>query len=205
MADSFRAGEGHRSRRRAGDGSGAKRHPCRPPKGARQPRQVSRIEGTDTEQQAARRSQRHWREDDADADCHQRHRVTDERSRNGTFSAWVAGLPGVYAAADTVTAAKRGIRRALAAHLAALGTLGRELQLTADVTVLRRDVYATRRPAARRRRHRGVTAAREADPQRLRAEPSTPGNRPTSTAVAEGLLTFRVGSVGFQQRPGGGI
>ena len=31
---------------------------------------------------------------------------------NGTFSAWVAGVPGVYAAADTVTAAKRGIRSA---------------------------------------------------------------------------------------------
>ena len=26
---------------------------------------------------------------------------------NGTCSAWVAGLPGVYAAADTVTAANR--------------------------------------------------------------------------------------------------
>ena len=72
-----------------------------------------------------------------------------EQESNGTFSAWVAGLPGVYAAADTVTAAKRGIRRALAAHLAALGTLGREAQLTADVTVLRRDVYATRRDSFR--------------------------------------------------------
>jgi hypothetical protein len=62
---------------------------------------------------------------------------------------WVAGLPGVYAAADSVTAAKRGIRSALAAHLAALGTLGREPQLTADVTVLRRDVYTTRRDSFR--------------------------------------------------------
>ena len=72
-----------------------------------------------------------------------------EQESNGTVSAWVAGLPGVYAAADTVTAAKRGIRRALAAHLAGLGTLGREPQLTADVTVLRRDVYATRRDSFR--------------------------------------------------------
>jgi hypothetical protein len=48
-----------------------------------------------------------------------------------------------------VTAAKRGIRRALASHLAALGTLGREPQLTADLTVLRRDVYATRRDSFR--------------------------------------------------------
>src|SRR6202171_6235545 len=72
-----------------------------------------------------------------------------EQESNGTISAWVAGLPGVHAAADTVTAAKRGIRSALAAHLAALGTLGREPQLTADVTVLRRDVYATRRDSFR--------------------------------------------------------
>ena len=64
-----------------------------------------------------------------------------EQASNGTFSAWVAGLPGVYAAADTATAAKRGIRGALAAHLDALRTLGREPQLKADVTVLRRDVY----------------------------------------------------------------
>jgi predicted RNase H-like HicB family nuclease len=44
-----------------------------------------------------------------------------ERESNGTFSAWVAGLPGVYAAADTAGVAKRGIRRALAAHLDAPG------------------------------------------------------------------------------------
>jgi hypothetical protein len=30
-----------------------------------------------------------------------------EQESNGTFSAWVAGLPGVNAAADTATAAKR--------------------------------------------------------------------------------------------------
>ena len=50
----------------------------------------------------------------------------------------------MYAAADTAAAAKRGIRAAMAAHLDALRTLGREPQLKADVTVLRRDVYATR-------------------------------------------------------------
>ncbi len=72
-----------------------------------------------------------------------------EQESNGTFSAWVAGLPGVYAAADTATAAKRGIRGALAAHLDELRTLGREPQLKADVTVLRRDVYATRRDSLR--------------------------------------------------------
>jgi predicted RNase H-like HicB family nuclease len=72
-----------------------------------------------------------------------------EEESNGTFSASVAGLPGVYAAADTAAVAKRAIRDALDAHLDALRTLGREPQLKADVTVLRRDVYATRRPSWR--------------------------------------------------------
>jgi predicted RNase H-like HicB family nuclease len=72
-----------------------------------------------------------------------------EQESNGTFSAWVAGLPGVYAAGETVTAAKRGIRGALAAHLDTLRTLGHEPQLKADVSVLRRDVYATRRDSLR--------------------------------------------------------
>ena len=72
-----------------------------------------------------------------------------ERESNGTFSAWAAGLPGVYAAANTAAAAKRGMRGALAAHLDALRTLGREPQPQADVTVLRRDVYATRRDTLR--------------------------------------------------------
>ncbi len=51
-----------------------------------------------------------------------------ERESNGTFSAWVAGLPGVYAAADTPAAAKRGIRSALAAHLDALNALGQNVK-----------------------------------------------------------------------------
>lgn len=75
--------------------------------------------------------------------------IVVERESNGTFSAWVAGLPGVYAAADTATAAKRGIRGALAAHLDALRALGREPQPKADVVVLRRDVYATRADSLR--------------------------------------------------------
>jgi predicted RNase H-like HicB family nuclease len=75
--------------------------------------------------------------------------IVVEQESNGTFSAWVAGLPGVYAAAETAAAAKRGIRNALAAHIDALRTLGREPQLKADVTVLRRDVYATRRDSLR--------------------------------------------------------
>lgn len=36
-----------------------------------------------------------------------------EQESNGAFSAWVAGLPGVYAAADTAAVAKRAIRGAL--------------------------------------------------------------------------------------------
>lgn len=75
--------------------------------------------------------------------------VIIEQESNGTYSAWVAGLPGVYAAANTAAVAKRAIRGALAAHLEALSTLGREPRLKADVIVLRRDVYATRRPSLR--------------------------------------------------------
>jgi predicted RNase H-like HicB family nuclease len=48
--------------------------------------------------------------------------VIVEQETNGTWSAYVAGFPGVYAAADTATDAKRAIRGALAAHLEALQT-----------------------------------------------------------------------------------
>ena len=54
----------------------------------------------------------------------ERHPVVVERESNGSFSAWVAGLPGVYAAADTPAAAKRAIRSALAVHLDTLSALG---------------------------------------------------------------------------------
>ena len=37
----------------------------------------------------------------------QHYPVVVEREDNGTFSAWVAGLPGVYASADTAAVAKR--------------------------------------------------------------------------------------------------
>lgn len=43
----------------------------------------------------------------------QHYSVVVEREDNGSFSAWVAGLPGVYAAADTAAVAKRAIRAAL--------------------------------------------------------------------------------------------
>jgi predicted RNase H-like HicB family nuclease len=39
---------------------------------------------------------------------------------NGTVSAYLPDLPGVYAAADTLAAARRGIREALAGYLEAM-------------------------------------------------------------------------------------
>jgi predicted RNase H-like HicB family nuclease len=67
----------------------------------------------------------------------QHYSVVVERESNGTFSAWVAGLPGVYAAADTASVAKRAIRSALAAHLDALAKLGRSAVPKAELLVLR--------------------------------------------------------------------
>lgn len=46
-----------------------------------------------------------------------------EHESNGTVSAYVVGLPGVFAAADSERAAASAIRVALRAHLAALRTL----------------------------------------------------------------------------------
>ena len=100
--------------------------------------------------------------------------IVVEQESNGTFSAWVVGLPGVYAAADTAVAAKRGIRGALAAHLDALRALGREPQLKADVTVLRRDVYATRRDSLR---FVGVGALLSRGTSRAKAEASRSNGR----------------------------
>ena len=72
----------------------------------------------------------------------QHYSIVVERETNGTFSAWVAGLPGVYAAADTAGAAKRGIRSALAAHLETLAARGQTAEPQADVVVLRVDAPA---------------------------------------------------------------
>ena len=74
--------------------------------------------------------------------------VIIERESNGAFSAWVAGLPGVYAAADTAAAAKRVIRSATISHLDKLGELetpGVAPKPQVDVLVLRYDTLARTR------------------------------------------------------------
>jgi predicted RNase H-like HicB family nuclease len=73
--------------------------------------------------------------------------VVVEQEDNGSFSAWIAGLPGVYAAADTAAMAKRGIRNALAAHLRAIEPAGGAPHRKAEVMVLRYET--TPRPALR--------------------------------------------------------
>ncbi len=76
--------------------------------------------------------------------------VVVERESNGTFSAWIAGFSGVYAAADTAAVAKRAIRSALAEHLEALRDLGRAPRPQGEVVVLRYDDHArTRRERLR--------------------------------------------------------
>lgn len=49
--------------------------------------------------------------------------VVLEHESNGTVSAYVVGLPGVFAAADSEKAAATAIRKALQAHLAVLKQL----------------------------------------------------------------------------------
>ena len=46
-----------------------------------------------------------------------------EHESNGSVSAYVVGLPGVFAAADSERAAARAIREALSVHLTALQAL----------------------------------------------------------------------------------
>lgn len=82
--------------------------------------------------------------------------VVIERESNNTFSAWVAGLPGVYAAADTAAIAKRAIRSALAAHLKTLHELDRRLpKAKAELVVLR---YAAKKGHAPDLRYTGLGA-----------------------------------------------
>ena len=72
--------------------------------------------------------------------------VVVERESNGTFSAWVEELPGVYAAADTAAAPKRGIRSALTAHLDTLTALAQNVKPKTPLIALRDDA-APERPS----------------------------------------------------------
>lgn len=51
-----------------------------------------------------------------------------EHEPNGTVSAFVVGVPGVFASADTERAATSAIRKALATHLGALQSLSVKLR-----------------------------------------------------------------------------
>lgn len=53
-----------------------------------------------------------------------------EHEPNGTVSAFVVGLPGVFAAADTERAVTAAIRKALSAHLAVMQSLALKLRAT---------------------------------------------------------------------------
>ena len=66
--------------------------------------------------------------------------VVIEEESNGTFSAWVAGLPGVYAAADTRAKAKWAIRDAAIAHLQASKERGPSVKPRGDVLLLKGDL-----------------------------------------------------------------
>ena len=53
-----------------------------------------------------------------------------EHEPNGTVSAFVVGVPGVFAAADTERAATAAIREALSAHLAVMQSLALKVRAT---------------------------------------------------------------------------
>jgi predicted RNase H-like HicB family nuclease len=64
--------------------------------------------------------------------------VIFETEDSGAISAYVPGVPGVYAAADTMKQAERGIKSALKAHLRTLDELGQPLpRPRAEVKVLK--------------------------------------------------------------------
>lgn len=65
---------------------------------------------------------------------------------NGTVSAYLPDLPGVYAAADTLRAARRGIRQALEGYLEAMHARRWRLPVRrADVAVARVETLASGR------------------------------------------------------------
>jgi predicted RNase H-like HicB family nuclease len=95
--------------------------------------------------------------------------IVIEREANGTWSAWVAGLPGVYAAADSLARAKRAIREAVAAHLDTLGELGQLPRGQADVVVLRFDSGAPGRQTRLRFVGLGALLGRTTSPAKAAA------------------------------------
>lgn len=67
------------------------------------------------------------------------------REDNGTVSAYLPDLPGVYAAADTLGGARRGIRHALEGYLGELADRGWAMPTTrADVAVMKVESRASR-------------------------------------------------------------
>ena len=113
--------------------------------------------------------------------------VVIEREDNGTYSAWVAGLPGVYAAAGTAAVAKRGIRSALAIHLSALEALGQTPRPKAELLVLRyAPVLGPTRRAELRFAGLGALLARKTSPAKAKASRRNgrKGGRPRKGAVA---------------------
>ena len=95
--------------------------------------------------------------------------IVIEHEANGTWSAWVAGLPGVYAAADSLGRAKRAIREALTAHLDTLGELGQLPRGQADVVVLRYDSSASGRQTRLRFVGLGALLGRTTSPAKAAA------------------------------------
>ena len=142
--------------------------------------------------------------------------VVIEQESNGTFSAWVAGLPGVYAAADTRASAKQAIREALAAHLQTLKVLGRPAKSTASspyewserrpssvsASKIRLKpatapphLFQLKRPLACRRdaRHAAVDSAHAVRPSRAGPAAGRPGCR--AVPPADGRVAVRSAAV----------
>ena len=69
-----------------------------------------------------------------------------EHESNGTVSAYVVGLPGVFAAADTERAAGAAIRKALQAHLAAVQSLPMPMKQVRTTLRVARVTYRKRIP-----------------------------------------------------------